>query len=82
MKKSEIYYSLAVVAWFAVVIMFLVTEDPRLPYKSPFLILYEGMFCGILPAGIFFALGMCAKYDEIERKRIKDIQKRRAGPAV
>lgn len=76
MKKSEIYYSLAVVAWFAVVILFITHQNPRLPY-TPFLNLFEGMFCGILPAGIFFALGMCAKYDEIERKRIKDIEKRR-----
>ena len=34
---------------------------------------------GILPLGIFYTLGLNAKYDEIERDRIKNIEKRRNG---
>lgn len=75
MKKSDIYYSIGVILWFVVVIMFIVSEDPR----TPFVNLLVGMMGGILPAGIFYTLGLNAKYDEIERDRIKDIEKRRSG---
>lgn len=75
MKKSDIYYSIGVILWFAVVIMSIVSEDPR----TPFVNLLVGMLCGILPAGIFYILGLNAKYDEIERDRIKAIENRRIG---
>ena len=75
MKRSYIYYSIGVILWFAVVIMFIVSEDPR----TPFVNLLAGMMGGILPAGIFYTLGLNAEYDEIERDRIKAIEKRRSG---
>ena len=57
------------------VIGFIVTEDPRTPFVNSLV----GMMGGILPLGIFYTLGLNAKYDEIERDRIKNIEKRRNG---
>lgn len=69
MKRSTILYTLALVSFFGIIILFL-SSDHR--YSSVMVDLFCGVFIGTWAGGLFYTFGKCAEEDEAWMSRIKN----------
>lgn len=69
MKLSTILYTLALVSFFGILILF-ITNDHK--YSTVMVDLFVGLLAGGWIGGTFYAFGKCAEEDEASMSRIEN----------